>query len=106
MRELLQNSDLIGWIVLENLMLISLVGWSFLWQGRRIRNKKQDYEILEMMNQYYEQDLNDSKERYYQNSMNKPDIRNTLFVIEILLNDGCMEEAQRCLGGGASEADR
>lgn len=105
MRELLQNSDLIGWIVLENLMLISLVGWSFLWQGRRIRNKKQDYEILEMMNQYYEQDLNASKERYDQISMIKHDMRNTLLVIENLLNDGCMEEAQRFLGG-ASEADR
>ncbi len=106
MRELLQNSDLIGWIVLENLMLISLVGWSFLWQGRRIRNKKQDYEILEMMNQYYEQDLNASKERYDQISMIKHDMRNTLLVIENLLNDGCVEEAQRFLGEQVKRIDK
>ena len=106
MGELLQNVDLIGWIVLENLILINMIGWSFLWQGRRVRNKKQDYEILEMMNQYYAEDLNASKERYDQISMIKHDMRNTLLVIDNLIQSGCVEEARRFLGTQVERIDK
>lgn len=106
MRELLQHSELIVLLVLENLLVINIVAWCFLWHGRQNRNKKQDYDILEMMNQYYEQDLNASKERYEQISMIKHDMRNTLLVLNHLLEEGRTEEAHGFLGEQVERIER
>lgn len=100
------NAGQIMFLVLENLLVINIIAWCFLWQSRQNRNKKQDYEILEMMNQYYEQDLNASRERYEQISMIKHDMRNTLLVLDNLINEGRKEEARSFLGGQVERIDR
>lgn len=106
MRELLQNAELIVWLVLENLLVINIIVWCFVWQNRRNQNKKQDYDILEMMNQYYEQDLNASKNRYDQISMMKHDMRNTLLVLDNLVREERTEEARHFLGEQVERIDK
>ena len=106
MRELLQNAELIIWLVLENLLVINIIVWCFVWQNRRNQNKKQDYDILEMMNQYYEQDLNASKNRYDQISMMKHDMRNTLLVLDNLVREERTEEARHFLGEQVERIDK
>lgn len=106
MRELLQNAELIVWLVLENLLVINIIVWCFVWQNRRNENKKQDYDILEMMNQYYEQDLNASKNRYDQISMIKHDMRNTLLVLDNLVREERTEEARHFLGEQVERIDK
>ncbi len=106
MRELLQNAELVIFLVLENLLVINIIVWCFVWQSRRNQNKKQDYDILEMMNQYYEQDLNVSKNRYEQISMIKHDMRNTLLILDNLVREGNAEEARRFLGEQVERIDK
>lgn len=106
MRELLQNAELMLWLVLENLLVINIIVWCFVWQNRRNQNKKQDYDILEMMNQYYEQDLNASKNRYDQISMIKHDMRNTLLVLDNLVREERTEEARHFLGEQVERIDK
>lgn len=106
MRELLLQPGLVGWIALENLLLINIIGWSFLWMSRKRRDKKQDYEILEMMNQYYEQDMLASKERYDQISMIKHDMRNTLLVVDQLVAENRAQEAHQYLKEQTVQLDK
>lgn len=106
MQELVQNPELIIMLVFENMCLIAVIAWSFFWQNRRNQSEKQDTDILEMMNQYYEQDLNASKERYEQISMIKHDMRNTLLVLDSLLGEEKTEEARNFLGGQIERIDR
>lgn len=106
MKELFLQPELIGWIALENLIVINLIGWCFLWQSRNSREKKQDNEMLEIMNQYYEQDLKASKERYDQISMIKHDMRNTLLVLDQLVSGNRMEEAHQFLGEQVAQLDK
>lgn len=106
MQELLQNPDLVCLVVLENLLIISVIAWSFVWQNRKKLNQKQDYDILEMMNQYYEQDLEASKSRYEQISMMKHDMRNMLLVLDQLLLEERAEEARKLLDSHIERIDK
>ncbi len=97
--------DEILFLLLENLFLLAGLFWYFLlWQGKG-REKKQDYEILEMMNQYYRQNLDAVKERYDQISMIKHDMRNMLLVMDQLLEKGCVEEARQFLSEQVERID-
>lgn len=93
-------------VLLENLVLFGLLLWYFLLLHGRRQEKKQDYEILEMMNQYYKQNLDAVKERYDQISMIKHDMRNWMLVLDNLLEKGCTEEARRLLGEQVEQIDR
>lgn len=106
MQELLQNPNLVLWVVLENLFVISVIGWCFVWQNRKNQNKKQDYDILEMMNQYYEQDLEASKSRYEQIRMIKHDMRNVLLVLDQLLREERTAEARQLLDSQIERIDK
>lgn len=106
MEELLQNAELVIFLVLENLFVINIIVWCFVWQNKRNQNKRQDYDILEMMNEYYEQDLNASKNRYEQISMIKHDMRNTLLILDNLVREERTEEARRFLGEQVERIDK
>lgn len=105
MIELLQYPELILFIVLENLVVINIIGWCFLGQSRGKQNKKQDHDILEMMNQYYEQSIEASKERYDQISMIKHDMRNTLLVVDNLVEEKRIMEAHQFLSEQVERID-
>lgn len=106
MREFVQNPELVMLLVLENLLVIAAAAWCFLCQSRWNRDRRQDYDILEMMNQYYEQDLEASKSRYEQISMIKHDMRNTLLVLYNLMREEKLEEARSFLGEQVERIDK
>lgn len=93
MEEILRRPEWVMFLVLENLILLNLVIWFFFFQTRRNKENKPDYEILEMLNQYYEQNMYDVKQRYDQISMIKHDMRNTLLVVENLIGEERLKEA-------------
>lgn len=98
MKELLENPELVSYLVLENLLVIAVMAYYFLWQNKTKGKDKQDYEILKMLNHYYEQNLDSMKQRYDQISMMKHDMRNTLLVLDNLLLENQTGQARQLLG--------
>lgn len=105
MGEMLQHPEWVMFLVLENLILLNLIIWFFFFQMIRNRENKPDYEILEMLNQYYEQNMYDVKQRYDQISMIKHDMRNTLLVVENLMREKRLSEAESFLNEQVERID-
>lgn len=105
MGEMLQHPEWIMFLALENLLLLNLVVWFFFFQTRKKKENRPDYEILEMLNQYYEQNMYDVKQRYDQIGMIKHDMRNTLLVVENLIKENRLSEAEAFLDGQVERID-
>lgn len=103
-----QDSRLVFAVVIENLVLLAAVMGCFLiYAGRnKTRKTNEEYELLDMLNQYYRQSADHVKKSYDQINMLKHDMRNLLLVTANLIRQNHLKEAEELLEEKLHQIDR